>query len=84
MRRDGIEIHLTAKEFAVLQALMRRPDEVLTRLELIEQAWDIAYESRSNVIDVYVRRLRAKIDAPFGVDSLQTVRGAGYRLVADR
>lgn len=84
VRRDGVEIELTAKEFAMLEALMRRPGEVLTRLELIEQAWDIAYESRSNIVDVYVRRLRAKIDAPFGADSLQTVRGAGYRLVPDR
>jgi two-component system, OmpR family, response regulator len=84
VRRDGVEIQLTAKEFALLEALMRRPGEVLTRLELIEHAWDIAYESRSNVVDVYVRRLRAKIDAPFGVDSLQTVRGAGYRLAPDR
>jgi len=83
VRRDGVEIELTAKEFALLEALMRRPGEVLTRLELIEQAWDIAYESRSNIVDVYVRRLRAKIDEPFGADSLQTVRGAGYRLMPD-
>jgi two-component system OmpR family response regulator len=84
VRRDGVEIRLTAKEFALLEALMRRPGEVLTRLELIEQAWDIAYESRSNIVDVYIRRLRAKIDAPFEVESLHTVRGAGYRLVAER
>lgn len=56
---------------------------MLTRLELIEQAWDFAYETRSNVIDVYIRRLRRKLDEPFGTSSLQTVRGAGYRL-ADR
>jgi two-component system OmpR family response regulator len=75
-------IDLSAKEFALLEALMRRSGEVLTRLELIEQAWDIAYETRSNVIDVYMRRLRVKIDQPFGVESLETVRGVGYRLRA--
>ena len=67
----------------LLEALMRRPGEVLTRLELIEQAWDLAYETHSNVIDVYVRRLRRKLDEPFGADSLETVRGAGYRLRDD-
>jgi two-component system OmpR family response regulator len=59
---------------------MRRPGDVLTRLELIEQAWDLAYETRSNVVDVYIRRLRRKLDDPFGTSALETVRGAGYRL----
>ena len=81
--RADQEIELSAKEFAVLEAFMRRPGEVLSRLELIEHAWDIAYENRSNVIDVYVRRLRDKIDRPFGRDSIETVRGAGYRLRED-
>src|SRR2546423_1762832 len=58
----------------------RRPGEVLSRLHLLEHVWDFAYENRSNVIDVYVRRLRRKIDEPFGCESLETVRGAGYRL----
>jgi len=80
VRRGGVEIELSAKEFAVLETLMRRPGEVLSRLELIESAWDLAYESRSNVIDVYVRRLREKVDRPFGRSSIETVRGAGYRL----
>jgi two-component system OmpR family response regulator len=80
VRRGGAEIELSAKEFAVLETLMRRPGEVLSRLELIESAWDLAYESRSNVIDVYVRRLREKVDRPFGRSSIETVRGAGYRL----
>jgi two-component system, OmpR family, response regulator len=80
VRRAGAEIDLSAKEFAVLEALMRRAGEVLSRLELIESAWDLAYESRSNVIDVYVRRLREKVDRPFGRRSIETVRGAGYRL----
>ena len=59
---------------------MRRRGEVLSRLQLIEHAWDIAYESRSNVVDVYIRRLRRKIDEPFGERTLETVRGVGYRL----
>jgi two-component system OmpR family response regulator len=80
VRRGDSEIELSAKEFALLQALMRRPGEVLSRLELIEQAWDVAYENRSNVVDVYIRRLRRKIDEPFQTRSLETVRGAGYRL----
>ena len=62
---------------------MRRPGEVLSRLELLEHAWDFGYENRSNVIDVYVRYLREKIDRPFGVTSIETVRGAGYRLRED-
>jgi two-component system, OmpR family, response regulator len=83
VRRAEAEIELSAKEFAVLETLMRRPGEVLSRLELIESAWDLAYESRSNVIDVYVRRLRDKVDRPFGRSTIETVRGAGYRLCDD-
>jgi len=78
--RVETEIELSAKEFALLELLMRRPGEVLTRLELIEHAWDIAYEARSNVVDAYVRRLRDKVDRPFGCASIETVRGAGYRI----
>jgi two-component system OmpR family response regulator len=63
---------------------MRRPGEVMTRLELVESAWDFAYEIRSNIVDVYIRRLRRKIDEPFGVSSLETLRGVGYRLRDDR
>jgi two-component system OmpR family response regulator len=74
------EIHLSPKEFALLEAFMRRPGQALSRLQLLEHAWDFAYENRSNVIDVYVRYLREKIDRPFGVRSLETVRGVGYRL----
>jgi two-component system OmpR family response regulator len=80
VRRGEMEIDLSAKEFALLETLMNRPGEVLSRIELIDHAWDIAYETRSNVIDVYVRRLRDKIDRPFGRGSIETVRGAGYRL----
>ena len=78
--RDDVEIELSAKEFALLEEFMRRPGQVLSRFHLLEHAWDAQYENRSNVIDVYVRYLREKVDRPFGVASLETVRGVGYRL----
>ena len=78
--RGEAEIHLSAKEFALLETFMRRPGQVLSRYQLLEHAWDYAYENRSNVVDVYVRYLRDKVDRPFGRDSLETVRGVGYRL----
>jgi two-component system OmpR family response regulator len=78
--RGDEEISLTTKEFALLEAFMRRPGEVLSRFHLLEHAWDYEYENRSNVVDVYVRYLRRKIDQPFGAESIETVRGAGYRL----
>jgi two-component system OmpR family response regulator len=78
--RGEAEIKLTQKEFALLEALMRHRGEVLSRLQLLECAWDSAYENRSNIVDAYMRRLREKVDRPFGVQTLQTVRGAGYRL----
>ena len=81
--RGDSEIELSAKEFALLEIFMRRPGEVLSRLHLLEHAWDYEYENRSNVIDVYVRYLREKIDRPFGVQSIETLRGAGYRLHAN-
>jgi two-component system OmpR family response regulator len=81
--RGSAEIQLSAKEFAVLETFMRRPDEVLTRDHLLEHAWDFAYENRSNVVDVYIKHLRSKIDEPFGRSSLETIRGAGYRLRAN-
>jgi two-component system, OmpR family, response regulator len=83
VRRASAEIALAAKEFALLETFMRRPGEVLSRLHLLEHAWDFAYDARSNVVDVHVRRLRQKIDEPFGRRSLETVRGAGYRLRAE-
>lgn len=83
VRRGAEEISLSAKEFALLETFMRRPGEVLSRLHLLEHAWDFTYENRSNIIDVYVRRLRRKIDEPFGRSTLQTVRGGGYRLRED-
>jgi two-component system OmpR family response regulator len=78
--RGEAEIALSRKEFALLEAFMRRPGHVLSRFELLERAWDYEYENRSNVIDVYVRYLREKVDRPFGADSVETVRGVGYRL----
>jgi two-component system, OmpR family, response regulator len=81
--RGEDEVDLSAKEFALLETFMRNPGDVLTRLDLLEHAWDYGYENRSNVVDVYVRYLRAKIDRPFGIDSIETVRGVGYRLRRD-
>jgi two-component system OmpR family response regulator len=81
--RGQTPIDLSSKEFALLEAFMRRPGEVLSRFELLEQAWSYDYENRSNVVEVYVRYLREKIDRPFARHSIQTVRGVGYRLCAD-
>ena len=81
--RGEREIELSAREFALLETFMRRPGLVLTQLQLLEAAWDLGYEQRSNVVEVYVRYLREKIDRPFGLKSLETVRGSGYRLRKD-
>ncbi len=78
--RGDVEIPLSTKEFQLLEVFMRRPGQVLSRYDLLEGAWEMEYENRSNVVDVYVRYLRDKIDRPFGVESIETVRGAGYRL----
>ena len=80
--RGETELDLSAKEFALLELFMRRPGKVLSRSELLDGAWDMAFERRSNVVDVYMGYLRAKVDKPFGSDSLETVRGVGYRLRA--
>jgi two-component system OmpR family response regulator len=81
--RGEVEVDLSAKEFALLETFMRNAGDVLSRLDLLEHAWDYGYENRSNVVDVYVRYLRAKIDHPFSLDSIETVRGVGYRLRRD-
>jgi len=81
--RAGEQIQLTAREFALLEYLMRRIDEVVPKTEIIEHVWDEFYDGDANVVEVYVGYLRRKVDAPFGRQSLQTVRGAGYRLTAD-
>jgi two-component system OmpR family response regulator len=80
--RDGVELDLTPREFDVLEALAQRAGEAVSRDWLLEQAWDVAYEQRSNVVDSYVRLLRAKLDRPFDAPMLHTVRGIGYRLEA--
>jgi len=82
VQRAGAQIELTAKEFAVLEYLMRNHDAVVTRERLIDAAWDGSFRGPANIVDVYVSRLRDKIDRPFGRRSLVTVRGAGYRLEA--
>jgi two-component system OmpR family response regulator len=81
--RGEQEIQLSAKEFLLLETLMQHAGRVLDRYQLLEQVWEYDFESRSNVVDVYIRYLREKVDRPFGVVSIETVRGAGYRLRAD-
>jgi len=81
--RGDSELELSPKEFALLELFMRRPGITLSREHLLQLGWDIAFERRSNVVDVYIRSLRTKIDRPFGRASIETVRGAGYRLRDD-
>jgi two-component system OmpR family response regulator len=81
--REDKEIRLSTREFALLEAFMRSPGQVLSHSQLLDAAWDIGQEYRSNVIEVYIRYLREKIDRPFGKRSLETVRGLGYRLRSD-
>ncbi len=83
VRRGETEIELSALEFSLLETFMRRAGQVLSQSQLLDAAWDLGYEPRSNVVEVYVRYLREKIDRPFGVRSLETVRGIGYRLRKD-
>jgi two-component system OmpR family response regulator len=81
--RDGQQIELADKPFALLETFMRQPGVTLSRFELLESVWDSAYENRSNVVDQHVRVLRDRIDRPFRVKSIETVRGRGYRLRED-
>lgn len=81
--RGESEFDLSAREFALLETFIRSPGRVFSQFELLEAAWDMGYEQRSNVVEVYVGYLRQKIDRPFGVRSLETVRGLGYRLRRD-
>jgi two-component system OmpR family response regulator len=83
VQRGATAVDLTAKEFALLEYFLRHPGEVLTRSRIIEHVWDFAYDGDSNVVDVYVRYLREKVDRPFGRHTIDTVRGAGYRLRAE-
>jgi DNA-binding response OmpR family regulator len=81
VRRNGHRISLTAKEFSVLQFMMRHPEVVLSKAEILDNVWDQAFEGSDNIVEVYIGYLRRKIDVAFGVQSLETVRGMGYRLM---
>jgi DNA-binding response OmpR family regulator len=81
--RGDSELALTAREFDVLALLVRRAGQVLSKAEILDAVWDSDFEGDPNVIEVYVRRLRRKVDEPFGRRSIETVRGAGYRMVGD-
>jgi two-component system OmpR family response regulator len=81
--RGEVSVDLTAREFALLEHLMRHPREVVTKRELLEEVWGHERDADANVVEVYVGYLRRKLDVPFGRHSLVTVRGAGYRVVDD-
>ena len=81
--RGDTQIDLSAREFGLLETLMRRPGHVFSQMQLLESAWDLGYAQRSNVVEVYIGYLRQKIDRPFDVSSIETVRGAGYRVRRD-
>jgi two-component system OmpR family response regulator len=80
--RGGVELELSPREFALLELLARHPGQVLSRTRILEHVWDYAFEGLSNVVDQYIGYLRRKIDRPFGLQQLETVRGVGYRLRA--
>jgi DNA-binding response OmpR family regulator len=79
-RRGETEIELTATEFAILELLMRRAAEAIPKREILDNVWDSEFEGDPNIVEVYVRRLRRKVDEPFGRHAIETVRGGGYRL----
>ena len=81
---DDVEITLTAREFALLEFLMRHPNEVLPKPDILDHVWDFDFDGDPNIVEVYVRRLRTKLQRPADRPVIETVRGAGYRLVADR
>ena len=80
--RDDAELELTAREFSVLEYLMTNAGSVVSKQDILGHVWDYEFEGDPNIVEVYVRHLRKKIDLPFGTDSIQTIRGAGYRLTA--
>jgi DNA-binding response OmpR family regulator len=82
-QRGEIVVELSPREFSLLEFLMRRAGEVVSKTEILDHVWDFAFDGEVNVVEVYVGYLRKKLDAPFGRQSLQTVRGVGYRLAAD-
>ncbi len=81
--RGDVEIELTAREFDVLHYLMRRSGEVASKIEILDGVWDFAFEGDPNIVEVYVARLRKKVDVPFGRNGIETVRGSGYRIARD-
>jgi DNA-binding response OmpR family regulator len=81
--RDGQDVKVTSREFALLEFLMRRRGDVVSKLSIIDNVWDMSFDGDSNIVEVYVSYLRKKIDLPFGRAAIETVRGAGYRLAAD-
>ena len=81
VERDGIKITLTAREFAVLEHLMLRVDTVVTKAEIVASVWDPHFTGPENIVEVYVRYLRRKIDLPFDANTIETIRGVGYRLL---
>lgn len=83
VERDGTPISLTAREFGLLHFLMRNAGDVVSKAEILDNVWDSAFEGSDNIVEVYIGYLRRKIDAPFGLSTLHTVRGLGYRLDAD-
>ncbi|TLM98685.1 MAG: response regulator transcription factor [Actinobacteria bacterium] len=83
VRRGSVSISLTPREYSLLEYFVRHPNDVLSKAEIISHVWDWDFEGEPNIVEVYVGYLRKKIDAPFGLDTLRTVRGAGYRLVPD-
>jgi DNA-binding response OmpR family regulator len=80
VRRGEQLVELTPRQFSLLEFLMRRPGDVLSKRTILEHVWDFAFDGDPNIVEVYVRQLRTRIDEPFGRAALQTVRGAGYRL----
>jgi len=83
VRRADAAVELTAREFAVLEFLIRRAGQVVSKTEILEGVWDFDFDGDPNIVEVYIRHLRNKVDRPFARESIQTLRGAGYRLAAD-
>jgi two-component system, OmpR family, response regulator len=81
--RNGVDVHLTAREFAVLEFLIRRAGEVVPKSEILDNVWDFAFDGDPNIVEVYIRHLRRKLDDPDAPSLIQTIRGAGYRLETD-
>ena len=81
--RGDEEIELTAREFSLLEFLVRHPGDVVSKRQILDAVWDVDFEGDPNIVEVYVRHLRNKIDRPFGREAIETLRGAGYRLASD-